>query len=569
MKKLLSMLALILAVVCIFTSCNSLPGTPTDKEDIITIEDGYLVVNGKKTEYKVDTPDVIEIIDGYVVVNGVKTDIFVPTCNHSWTTVTTAPTCTADGYDTLTCSLCGKSITQNETAKLDHTYSTTYSFDDNNHWFTCTGCDSKKDEAAHTPDDDGICTVCQMPTSATPGVIYDISADGTYAEVIGYEGTATKVKIASVYKGLPVTNIYSNAFKDNTKITNVIIPDSITSISSAFSGCSSLTSVTIPDSVTTISGAFYNCTSLTEVVIGTGVKNIEYNTFFGCVNIDAVYTDDITKWCEIDFRSNPLEYANKFFVNNKLVSDLVIPNGVINIGEGAFKGYDGLKTVIIPDSVKIIGSSAFDGCRNLVNVEIGDDVTKIGDYAFRDCNSLTNIVIGENVESIGWYTFDGCNNLVVTEYDGCHYIGSEKNPYHILLKASDNYWSTYNIHENTIIIGATAFYGCSRLNYIEIPEGVKYIGYRAFGNTKLSSIVLPQSLKVIGGYAFECCGQLESVIIENGLTTIEWGAFNNCNNLYNIYYTGTAEDWEKISITYMSNEGLDIATIHYNYVPEE
>ena len=244
-----------------------LPGAPSEKEDVITVEDGYLVVNGVKTDYQVKTDDVIEVVDGYVTVNGVKTDIYVPDCNHSWTTVTTNPTCTAGGYDTKTCTLCGKSVKDNETPKLDHTYSSTYSFDDSNHWFGCTGCDAKKDTASHTPDADDNCTVCDIPLSATHGVVYDISADGTYAEVIGYTGAATKVKIASEYQGLPVKNIYNEAFCNNGTITSVIIPDTVTSIGdSAFASCSSLTSVVIPDSVTSIGyKAFSYCTILTSI----------------------------------------------------------------------------------------------------------------------------------------------------------------------------------------------------------------------------------------------------------------------------------------------------------------
>ena len=74
MKKLLSMLALMLAIVCMFTACNLLPGAPSEKEDVITVEDGYLVVNGVKTDYQIKTDDVVEVVDGYVVVNGNKTE---------------------------------------------------------------------------------------------------------------------------------------------------------------------------------------------------------------------------------------------------------------------------------------------------------------------------------------------------------------------------------------------------------------------------------------------------------------------------------------------------------------
>lgn len=464
-----------------------------DVDDVITVVDGYLVVNGKKTEFKVDTPDVIEIIDGYVVVNGVKTDIFVPSCNHSWTTVTTAPTCTAGGYDTKTCSLCGKSIVENETAKLDHIYSTSYSFDDTHHWYGCTGCDAEKDKSTHTPDDDGICTVCQTPISATPGVIYDVSADGTYAEVIGYEGTATKVKIASEYNGLPVKNIYNNAFMGKN-ITDVVIPDSVTSIGDL---------------------SFASCTNLNSVVIGNGVTNIGYSAFSWCTNLNS----------------------------------LMIGNSVMSIGERAFYNCYSIGTLVIPDSVKTIGTYAFafepGPYRYALNsVVIGSGVTSIGDGAFYYCSSLTSVVIGDNVKSIGSNAFGRCGleyvsipdsvveidktafNLYVlsyNEYDNCKYLGNEDNPYLILIDVVSNVLSRYTIHSDTKVIAGGAFDDCSRMTNLVIPKNVKFIN----------------------------------------------GAFDNCQNLTDVYYVGTELEWKDIMISnlFANHYLLNVATIHYNYVP--
>ena len=168
MKKLLFSVLLLLALACTLSACV-LPET----EPVITTEDGYLVVNGIKTEYEVNTADeitveggylvvngvktehkiysepVISVIDGYVAVNGVKTQYSVVAfgCNHIWETVTTAPTCTAGGYDTMTCLLCDKSVQTNETAKIEHTYATTYTADDNYHWFACSVCGDVKDKS--------------------------------------------------------------------------------------------------------------------------------------------------------------------------------------------------------------------------------------------------------------------------------------------------------------------------------------------------------------------------------------------------------------------------------------
>jgi hypothetical protein len=119
--------------------------------------------------------------------------------------------------------------------------------------------------------------------SATAGILYDLSYDKTYAEVIGYSGTATKVRIADTYQGVPVKSIYQSAFQD-TKITSVLIPDSVTSIGDyAFYNCKVLTSVTsIGDS------AFFGCDSLTDVYY-TGSEADWKQISIGSSNSDLTY----------------------------------------------------------------------------------------------------------------------------------------------------------------------------------------------------------------------------------------------------------------------------------------
>ncbi|MBQ8320136.1 MAG: leucine-rich repeat protein, partial [Clostridia bacterium] len=191
--------------------------------------------------------------------------------------------------------------------------------------------------------------------------------------------------------------------------TEIVIPDYVTSIGwRAFSGCSSLTSVVIPDSVTSIGyEAFSDCSSLTSVVIPDGVTSIGYEAFYNCEGLTGVYITDIAAWCNISFgySANPLYYAKNLYLNNNLVTELVIPDSVKSIGYGVFYNCSSLTSVVIGDGVTSIGDSAFDNCWNLTSVVIPDSVTSIGEYAFRDCDGLTSVVIGDSVTSIGNYAF--------------------------------------------------------------------------------------------------------------------------------------------------------------------
>ena len=335
MKKILLSLLLLLALTCILSasvSCKSkneitiengyiiVNGEKTEyqvyKDPTVTIEDGFLTIDGVKTKYKVDTPDEIDIVDGYFVVNGVKTIYKVELeCEHKWQTTTTAPTCTEGGYDVKHCDYCAKTVCVNHTAAAGHQYFT-YTADDEYHWYVCLSCDEVIQKAYHTLDDEGICTVCQLPVSDTPGVLYDVSTDGTYAEVVGYNGTASKVKIAEEYNGLPVKNIYSKAFYQNQTITSVVIPDSVTSIGDY---------------------AFSECLCLTSLVIGNTVKSIGLYAFNNCQISSVVIPDSVTSIGD---------YA---FCNSYNLTSLVIGNGVKSIGLYAFNNCQ-ISSVVIPDS---------------------------------------------------------------------------------------------------------------------------------------------------------------------------------------------------------------------------
>ena len=204
--------------------------------------------------------------------------------------------------------------------------------------------------------------------------------------------------LKSVTIGNGVTCIGDCAFAGCSGLTgSLTIPDSVTSIGdSAFDGCSGLKSVTIGNGVTSIGkGAFYSCSGLTSVTIGNSVTRIGNHAFFGCSGLTAVYyTGDVAEWCGISFGlydTNPLYYAHNLYINGALVIDLVIPDSVTSIGNYAFDGCSGLKSVTIGNGVTSIGYSAFRSCSRLTSVTIGNGVTSIGDYAFCSCYGLTEI----------------------------------------------------------------------------------------------------------------------------------------------------------------------------------
>ena len=177
-----------------------------------------------------------------------------------------------------------------------------------------------------------------------------------------------------------------NLYLNGNLITELVIPDSVTSIGSyAFEGCTGLTSITIPDSVTNIgSYAFEGCTGLTSITIPDSVTSIGGAAFEGCTSLTSV----------------------------------TIPDSVTSIGAYVFQDCDSLASITIPDSVTSIGKRAFYNCTSLTSITIPDSVTSIGDYAFYGCTGLTCITIGSGVTSIGNYAFKNCTSLTSVTYSG-------------------------------------------------------------------------------------------------------------------------------------------------------
>lgn len=182
-------------------------------------------------------------------------------------------------------------------------------------------------------------------------------------------------------------------FLNNKEVIDLVIPEGVTTIKNlAFDGCSSLKSVTIPNSVTKIENiAFSGCSNLTSITIPNSITMIGDYVFYNCHNLAYVYINDLERWCNIEFHSNPLGHGAKLYLNNKEINNLEIPNSIKTIRDYAFDGCSSLTSITIPNSVTTIKRYAFGSCSYLNSVTIPNSVTKIENHAFDGCNNLTNV----------------------------------------------------------------------------------------------------------------------------------------------------------------------------------
>lgn len=358
-------------------------------------------------------------------------------------------------------------------------------------------------------------------------------------------------------------------------------------------------SVVIPDMtnglpVTCIGvSAFYGLSSVTNVTIPNSVTNIDAQAFLDCGLVGITIPDSV------------ISVGTAAFEDCFSLTNLVIGNGVITLGDDAFSNCSGLLNVFIPKGItNILYDTAFNGCSSLTNITVDTQnpaysslggvlfdknqtvlvtypdgmgpnyaippgVRSIGDFAFTFSQILSNLTaLGSSITNIGQYAFYGCSGL-----------------------------TNVSIPEGVTTIGQYAFAACSGLTNIFIPESVTNIGIVAFsgipamtvaannpayssvagvlfnsnettlvefpsrqlGFLRLSSFTIPGSVTCIGDAAFEDCGFLTNIVIPPSVTSIGNLAFNDCAQLINLNIPD--------SVTNIGDEAFDATSLESITVP--
>lgn len=316
--------------------------------------------------------------------------------------------------------------------------------------------------------------------------------------------------------------IGNSAFRECSKLTDIVIPDSVTSIGGgAFYGCSELKSITIPNGVTRIYwGTFGNCSKITEITIPDSVTDIDQYAFENCSGITHLKIgnglDSLGTFAFAGCSGLANITVNKYNYKYKSVNNCLIKySGKLILG---------CKNSVIPDNVNSIGYGAFYGCSGLTSITIPDRVKEIEGNAFGGCSGLTRITVNNNNPN-----FKSVNNCILSK-DGTKLILGCKSSV---------------IPEGVTSIEEDAFAGTD--TSISIPDSVNTILSGAFSGCKeLTKITIPDRITIISRSLFSGCSGLKSVTIPAGVVTIESYAFSGCKNLTDINFKGTKAQWNTI-----------------------
>ena len=248
------------------------------------------------------------------------------------------------------------------------------------------------------------------------------------------------------------------------------------------------------------------------------------------------FTNDIS---EIIIPNSVLSIGDRAFINCKNIEKILIPNNVASIGEYTFRNCEKLKEIIVDDEnpnydsrdncnaiIESVNNKIIIGCNKSI---IPESVTSIADGAFRDCKKLPSIIFPNSIVYIGEHAFEGCSALTkVIIPDSVNGIGYKAFAHCTELKY-------LSIGGGVTNFGEAVFHHCIKLTSVLIQNGVTRIGDGLFVSCEaIQEIILPNSLKTIGNYAFKGCSSLKTIEIPNNVTEIGEYAFCSCLNIESI-----------------------------------
>ena len=334
------------------------------------------------------------------------------------------------------------------------------------------------------------CEICKqvlmeerIPATGAVGLAYRVNEDGKTCTVIGMGTCEDKIVVINEYiDGYCVTAIGEKAFKDQSLLTGIKLPDSVITVANeAFMNCQNLASVKLSANLTKIGErAFYGCSAVMKLELPDTLNALGTSAFG---HMSGIYS--------VELPNGITEIPEGLFYGCRMLNDLKIRGELRTIGKEAF-AYTALRSFVFPDMLTDVPQGIFIGCEALTSVTLPNAATRIGEYAFQHCTALTSVTVPDTVEVIESYAFHGCTAL-----------------------------TEIRLSQGLTAIGNDAFWRCTALLSVEFPKTLTFIGSDAFyACESLTAVHLPEKAIHLGEGIFTHCSGLSEVTLPSGLTAI-------------------------------------------------
>ncbi len=241
------------------------------------------------------------------------------------------------------------------------------------------------------------------------------------------------------------------------------------------------------------------------------------------ITVDGIVGGDVY----FDSATGEIASANKDITVANIPSQI---NGVnvVSIKDNVFYNHKNLTSATLPDTVTTIGISSFENCDLLTTIDLGDGLTEIGYEAFKGCDALTTIEIPNSVTSIDSYAFASCVQLETIKLgNSVAYIGSYAFQHSVSLQS-------VILPDSLTKVGALIFYNCTGLKSVTLGNGMPDLPRMFNGCTGLETVVMNDSITSIAHSMFSGCTSLENIVLPANLTTIQANTFEDCTMLKQI-----------------------------------
>lgn len=398
------------------------------------------------------------------------------------------------------------------------------------------------------------------------------------------EWSDNKDKITRIVINRGITSIGDGIFQEFSNLQSLTLPGGLETIGDrAFYGCSSLKSISLPSRVTEIgSQAFYGCSALSSVLIQANVTEIGSEAFADCSNLQKIsMRTDTVKMGENVFKgcaavtAGPTGSGSDYtfawknvipenaFLGCENIQSVEIPNTIEAIEANAFVGCSSLSKIYVPNTVTSIANNAIDTSIEIITCEgsaaeeyakeHGNQLTILEETFSGACGETANWELSVNDETANTYTLNISGSGAMYDYSLI-----EVSPWEL----TKDKITKIVLSKGITAIGNKAFYKFSGITSLELPEGIETIGDNAFYNcSSLAKVTIPSTVVSIGNSAFSGCacktagpigggydfefswtdeipayafyanGELEEVMIPDGIKKIGNSAFSYCSSL--------------------------------------
>ena len=371
-----------------------------------------------------------------------------------------------------------------------------------------------------------------------------------------------------------LTYLGKSAFANCVSLTNVKLSSKLTEISEeAFSFCKALEAVEIPNSVSIIGKqAFKTCMKLEHIIIPDSVTVIGEEAFGTCILLETV-----------TLGNNVKTIMPRAFHDCRALTAISLPCSVETIGEYAFSYCISLKSTALPNSIKKIGRSTFEKCYALTDIVFNGkrsewDAIDKGDEWCANTSNLSvkcidsteilnrastglkyNNAVGSNNELVvaGIGTCTDTEIFIPATHEGKHVVGIEAECFKNVKGITK-----IVIPDSVKDIYPNAFYGCKDLKEVVLGSGAEWLEALFVGCTSLEKVTIPNGVKFISVSCFNGCTALRSITIPSTVSEFHENAFSKCSSLTDIYFNGTKVQFNNITKASTWIADTPLQTVH-------